>query len=451
LFIVSFRDERARPRRDAGPDTACFIGVGHERLLGTPESGSAKREEEACLLVVKGELSSTLALLLLAGCGTSGSSIADAGAPDGDHPDTPPDTRVPDLVPDAGFDAGLCSSGDKCGACGGTCCGGRCVVTLASGQSSPMAIAVDLTDVYWANSGTPGTGGFSNGTGSIVKIPTGGGDPVTLATGQDGPNAIAVDGESVYWTNYGSGSAGSVVSVPLAGGAAVTLASGQAGPQSIAIDGTSAYWTNGNGGVMKVPLAGGALTTLVAGSAVPPGIAAATGIAVDGTYVYWAAGPDVMSVPTDGGTPSILASHDDGVTFAISVDTTNVYYSTHDGALKSQFGGVVKVPLTGGMPVTLGYLGSVPPMGLASIPLPLTPGETASNVYWTGGELSGGDIFRASVDAATAMTLASVSASTTGIAVDEASVYWTEPSILERDSEGTWTALPGAVMKLTPR
>jgi len=41
--------------------------------------------------------------------------------------------------------------------------------------------------------------------GLAVWTPLAGGTPTTLATGQISAGAIAVDSTSAYWTNYGSG------------------------------------------------------------------------------------------------------------------------------------------------------------------------------------------------------------------------------------------------------
>jgi hypothetical protein len=99
-----------------------------------------------------------------------------------------------------------------------------------------------------------------------------------------------------------------------------------------------------------------------------------SGIAVDGTHVYWVAGSAdassgaIMGVPVGGGTPTVLASQS-GAPANIAVDASYVYW------VELNQGEVMKAPLAGGAP-----------MQVASVPSPwqLALGDTA--VYWMGGQ-----------------------------------------------------------------
>jgi hypothetical protein len=109
--------------------------------------------------------------------------------------------------------------------------GGGPTTILASGQSAPAGIAVDVTSICWVNSVSDGT---------VMQAPlTGVGPTTTIASGQHFPLAIAVDATSAYWTTQTA-----IMKAPLGGGTAVTLASGQNGPINVVVDAASVYWTN---------------------------------------------------------------------------------------------------------------------------------------------------------------------------------------------------------------
>jgi len=80
-------------------------------------------------------------------------------------------------------------------ACAVAGCGGT-PTALASGQDYPWRVAVDGSNVYWAN---------YFGPASVMEVPIAGGIPTALATGESNPAGIVVRGGSVFWSDTGSG------------------------------------------------------------------------------------------------------------------------------------------------------------------------------------------------------------------------------------------------------
>lgn len=320
-------------------------------------------------------------------------------------------------------DGGTQNESGSCGCSGSPAiCGAQLsLVTLASGQNHPVAVALDAANVYWTT------------RDAIMKAPLGGGTATVLASGQNQPAGIAVDGMSVYWTT--SVGAGAVVTVPIGGGTPTSLASSKNQLAGIAADDTSVYWTDmgslaaqkTDGLVMKLPLGGGIPVTLASGQSAP------AAIAVDATSVYWAnsANPGtVMTVPISGGTPATLAAGQN-LTLALTLDATTVYWMTYGGT-----GSLMSVAKGGG-PVTAlvsrqGSASEFPSQGIA---------VDCAGVYWT----EWGKVMRVPSEGGTPAPLAS-GHDPQGLAVNAAGVYWanggTNAGLVIAD--GT-----GSVMKLT--
>jgi hypothetical protein len=317
---------------------------------------------------------------------------------------------------------------NNCGACdatcGGACVQGRCLTTLADGQTVPFAVVVDTTGVYWTDLGYA----LAGRVGGVMSVALQGGAVAVLAGGL--PSGIAMDSTSLYWT-AGSADAGTVTKISLATGTTTTLASGQSNPQGIAVDGTSVYWANDDG-VLRMPLDGGTPVSL----AVAP---AGAGVAVDSASVFWTSPgrSAVMTVLLDGGSPTAIATGQTGP-FGIALSSSTVYW-TALGAEYQSTGTVNAAPLDGGAAITLAF-GQKYPTGIA---------VDATSVYWTemAYDEDGGAVMKMPLGGGAATTLATGQAYPAGIAVDATSVYWAN----EGTCPGDGGACSGTIERLRPK
>jgi hypothetical protein len=289
------------------------------------------------------------------------------------------------------------------------------VVPLMSGLVHPAGLATTASAVYWVENGDP-FGEAPTATGRIWKADLDGQNRVLLASGQASPLGIAVDevDGSVYWTNAADGVSGSVMKRDGSTGIVSEIAPNEPGLENAIIvrdgnvyflgdgvrmipanttgsvqltgqggveltaDATTLYWTVWDGQVLSMPIGGGAVTILADGQL------HASGVAVDATRVYWSeqATPGlIQSLPKAGGpTPTILASGNAALK-VFAIDATRVYYAQYGGNLFS-------APLSGGGPSTL--LGLIPSGGCAEGNMTVRDGS----VYWT--DYCAGATFRAS-------------------------------------------------------
>jgi hypothetical protein len=204
---------------------------------------------------------------------------------------------------------------------------------LASGVNVGYVdfLAVDSTYLYWT------------AAASIMRIPLTGGAPTTIATGPPDAEGVAVDATYVYWTTY---EGGTILRAPLTGGSATTMLSGMGfTPFGIAVDAGAIYFTSLSTGTVNVmPLDGGTPSALTTGL---PAQSGATGIAVNGSSVYWGRAYEALDeIPLGGGTTMTIAGAQ-ADPFGVAVDDSYVYWTALYG------GALMKAPLGGGTVTTL--------------------------------------------------------------------------------------------------
>jgi hypothetical protein len=192
--------------------------------------------------------------------------------------------------------------------------GAAAPVTVASSQQNPTFMAIDATNVYWTNDNTPGAVMKMNRSTSVVS---------TLAGGLGDPAGIAVDSTYAYVADTGDDY---VIKVLLSTGAvAAQLTTFQNNPFALAIDSTNVYFTNSasTGDARQVAQSASMNAGTVLGSSSLP-----TGIASDGTNVYYLGGPSLWKCPVGMATGcKVLAAADAGG--FVAVDATSVYWTNY--------------------------------------------------------------------------------------------------------------------------
>ena len=187
-------------------------------------------------------------------------------------------------------------------------------------------------------------------TGRVLRMPLAGGPPVDLVTGVE-PRLIAIDGDTLWIDETTMPKDGSKRPLP----------SSAKAPMTFAFDSDNAYFTTAKGAgpagdlsgarVFRMPKKGGGGAPVVLAAKLPE---EATGLAVDGTHVYfcavsWSApalerAGIVARVAKDGGDLEILAKDQPSLRRAW-IDEGNVYFlSGRGGHLAS----VLRVAKTGG-------------------------------------------------------------------------------------------------------
>lgn len=208
----------------------------------------------------------------------------------------------------------------------------------------PMALAQDESHLYWTEVGDLLQADSLDGR--ILRVSKSGGAVETLVTGIQNPTFLTVDDTSVYWSSVGDILAPDPADyglwqAPKAGGAPVQLAS-TTGDAGVAVFGDTLYFTDFIAGtISSLPTAGGSPTLLASGQDGPVRIEA------DATHVYWSneGSNDLWRVVISGGTPEPLGATESR-TQRFALDETHVYFFSPGGLSRlAKAGGVIE-PLT---------------------------------------------------------------------------------------------------------
>jgi hypothetical protein len=353
---------------------------------------------------------------------TNASDASDAGT------DAPAPSDASDAA-DAGqeCDADLSADRANCGACGRACLsaagctGGLCEAEPIVGASGLYATTVGVDDagVYFggaiATSGIQGVLGVLPNASSAARL-------IALTT--VAPVHTAVTDTEIYWTQGPYSDAGPsdrgvghVSKVPVDGGVfAPIYVSGQTQPYAIVADPSGVFWTSTvPGEVWTAALGAPANAHTVASDPY------ATGLASDGTSIFWSTALPVGRVVRagkDGSNPEPIATNQ-RTPASVAVDQDYVYWTSYDPD-----GAIYRAPKGGGAPVEIAH----------GQDRPATIALDEAYVYWGNvGPDQGvfGSIVRAPKGGGRTLVLA-VGQKPADLAVDDRYVYWPSGGVLFR-------------------
>ena len=181
-------------------------------------------------------------------------------------------------------------------------------------------IAIDEANIYFITADDAATG-------SLYKIPRGGGMPTQLATKLPAPIQLVIDSNSIYWINLGTlvgqnlAADGSIEKIGKDGTGRQVLADKLSAPLELVIDATDVYIAetgladdNASAGVRKVSKSGGAVSKITDGQT-------ALAVATSTTDVFYSTFTDVTAsifrIAKMGGTPQMLIDNVLGFTLIL--------------------------------------------------------------------------------------------------------------------------------------
>jgi hypothetical protein len=254
---------------------------------------------------------------------------------------------------------------------------GSAATPLATGQPTASFLALDATNVYWANQGSAAQSYMDGAVLMIGKDGTCGGVtpcPIKLYGSQYQPTGVGVSATDVFTSLPAFGA---IVRIPLNRSAVAGISSTDQ-PFFVVADARDAYWGGLAGDLRQLVADAGVATT------VDPAAGTPFGLALDDNRVYYAdsKNDEVRAYVRDGGIAVVLAGGLPSPSY-VAVDPTGVYF-TATGA-SGQGDGVVGA---------MGTDGTCPPIWGGTCPHMLATARRFPNaiavddrfVYWADAE-----------------------------------------------------------------
>jgi hypothetical protein len=232
------------------------------------------------------------------------------------------------------------------------------------------------------------------------------------------PRDVLVTATNLYWPNVNTGT---IQKSDLNGGNVTTLYAGISGPSGLATDGTYIYWTDGQPTgttIGRALLDGSTLTpdnSFITGAQIP------IGLAVSGGFIYWANynGNGIGRATLNGagaatGINQTYINTGGIYTYGLDVNGSTIYWATYSGVTSTT---VSKADLTVAVPTPTTFnTGATGPVGVTS---------DSTYLYWS--NFGNGTIGRARLDGTGTPTQTYVTGvpDVVGMAVNSSALYFT--------------------------